>query len=175
MGEALNRKTKIDSEINTMVKTEKKVFLAIIIKETMVDRSLGSTGFSKSKREKFKQAIEVAVNKLTDSVDRNKIKNRDIRKQIMLVCKKTGASVGQAQKVINTYLKFYCFISDKRKALKELDCPLDSTTMNRKQKMKDVKKKDYGRYQEAFEAKHGLRILEDLEYDRKRIKETFGN
>ena len=56
----------------------------------------------------------------------------------------------------------------------ELDCPLDSTTMNGRDKMKDVKTMErYESYQKEFEKTYGIRVLRDEEYDLKRLAESF--
>ena len=57
--------------------------------------------------------------------------------------------------------------------LKELDCPLDSTTMNNERRMKNIDKKLYEYYQNKFEGEEKIRILKDMKYGFRRLKEFF--
>ncbi len=115
-----------------------------------------------------------SIIKLRKLVDSGKIKNTDICYEIIKLSKKTGTSIGQSQKVINVYLKFYCLILNKPlKIIKELDCPLDSTTMDKKNKMKNVKTiEEYEKLEKKFD-NLGIRLLRDMEYDSNRMKKSF--
>ncbi|MEK6952731.1 MAG: hypothetical protein AABX29_06985 [Nanoarchaeota archaeon] len=58
--------------------------------------------------------------------------------------------------------------------IKELDCPLDSTTMEKKQKMKNLlTMKDYINWQDKFQKEFGIRLLRDNEYDLNRMSKSF--
>ena len=155
----------------------KDIIVASFYKETQVNRSIHS-----SKRDgknidvnKYKRLLLISIKKLRKLVDNCSIKNSDIRMEIKKLAKKTGVSIGQSQKVINVYLKFYCLLKDcSLEIIKELDCPLDSTTMERKQKMKNVlTMKDYVNWQNKFEKEFGIRLLRDNEYDINRINISF--
>ena len=163
----------IGKDIEEMEQDSKDILVATIYKETQVGRSI-----SKNKKvpEHFKENLLVSIRKLRELVDTNKIKNADIRSEIKRVNRITGASIGQSQKVINVYLKFYCLILHKPlKVIKELDCPLDSTTMNKKQTMKKLEKfEEYEDWQNEFLKDCGIRILRDKEYDANRKKKSLG-
>ncbi len=170
---AMENKEKIDD----MKEDAKDILVASFYKETQVGRSIGSSNKQNKKinPKEFKRILLNSIKKLRKLVDNRTIKNLDIRKEIKDLSEKTGASVGQSQKVINVYLKFYCFFLDKPlEIIKELDCPLDSTTMEKKQKMKNVVSMDeYIEWQNKFEKKFGIRLLRDWEYDSNRMKISF--
>ena len=65
-------------------------------------------------------------------------------------------------------------IMNKKNLFKELDCPLDVTTMKgykiNHKKMIDVDEKDYLQYQDIYYKEFGwMRILKDCNYDNMRI------
>ncbi|MGA1978788.1 MAG: hypothetical protein ABSG89_13190 [Bacteroidales bacterium] len=166
-----------EEKIEQMRVISKNILVATFYKETQVGRSISS---SKKDGQKiismdFKKELLKSVKKLRNSVDQGIIKNIEIRNEIESLSEKTGVSIGQSQKVINVYLKFYCLIlNTPSDIIKELDCPLDSTTMEMKQKMKNVKSmKEYIEWQMDFERKFGIRLLRDYEYDLKRMKVSF--
>jgi hypothetical protein len=165
------------NKIKKMRENFKDIIVASFYKETQVNRSIHS-----SKRDgkeidvdKYKRLLLNSIRKLRKKVDDSIIKNSDIRNEIRKLSKKTGVSIGQSQKVINVYLKFYCLLKDcPLEIIKELDCPLDSTTMEKKQKMKNVlDMKDYIAWQNKFEKEFGIRLLRDNEYDLNRMKLSF--
>jgi hypothetical protein len=164
-------------KIEKMRENFKDIIVASFYKETQVNRSIYS-----SKRDgndidvdKYKRLLRDSIRRLRKLVDNSKIKNSEIRNQIKKLSEETGVSLGQSQKVINVYLKFYCLLKDcPIKIIKELDCPLDSTTMEKKQKMKNVLDMgDYLYWQNKFEKEFGIRLLRDNKYDLNRIKVSF--
>jgi len=114
-------------------------------------------------------------------IDNGTLKNSDIRKRIRELTKidKENISFGQAKKVINVTIKQYCFIANANdELLKELDCPLDTTTMRgykiKHKRMIDVNEEDYLAYQDHFDKEFdGMRILKDRKYDEMRIDSFF--
>jgi hypothetical protein len=167
----------MNKDIEKMRENFKDIIVASFYKETQVNRSIHS-----SKRDgkeidvdKYKRLLLNSIRKLRKLADNFSIKNSDIRKEIEKLSKETGVSIGQSQKVINVYLKFYCLIKDcPLKIIQELDCPLDSTTMDKKQKMKNVlTMKDYINWQNKFEKDFGIRLLRDNEYDLNRMSISF--
>jgi len=167
----------MNKEIEKMRENFKDIIVASFYKETQVNRSIHS-----SKRDGkeidvdiYKKLLLESIRRLRKLVDDSSIKNSNIRKEVKELAEKTGVSIGQAQKVINVYLKFYCLLKDcPLEVIKELDCPLDSTTMERKQKMKNVfTMKDYVNWQNKFEKDFGIRLLRDNEYDLNRMKISF--
>jgi hypothetical protein len=148
----------------------KDILVASFYKETQVGRSIGD---SKRKRLHFSRELLMSIGRLRRLVDNGKITNTDIRNEIRKLSEKARVSVGQSQKVINVYLKFYCLFLDKpEKMLKELDCPLDSTTMGKKQRMRYIRTMDeYIEWQEGFLTKDNfnIRLLNDRKYDGNRI------
>ncbi len=164
-------------KIEKMRENFKDIIVASFYKETQVNRSIHS-----SKRDgividvdKYKRLLLYSIRRLRKLVDNFTIKNSDIRDEIKKLSEETGVSIGQSQKVINVYLKFYCLLKDcKVEIIKELDCPLDSTTMEKKQKMKNVlNMNDYINWQNKFEKEFGIRLLRDNEYDLNRISVSF--
>ena len=156
----------INSDYNNMIEKMRENFKDIIVasfyKETQVNRSIHS-----SKRDgkeidvdKYKRLLLESIRRLRKLVDNSKLKNSDIRTEIKKLSEETKVSVGQSQKVINVYLKFYCLLKDcPIEIIKELDCPLDSTTMEKKQKMKNVFNMDeYIDWQNKFEKEFGIRL-----------------
>jgi hypothetical protein len=158
-------------EIKKMRDSAKNILVASFYKETQVGRSIG---LSKKKRLNFSRELLKSIIKLRKLVDNEKITNTDIRNEIRKLSERARVSIGQSQKVINVYLKFYClFLGKPEKILKELDCPLDSTTMGKKQRMKYIRTmSEYIEWQRGFltEENFNIRLLKDREYDENRIK-----
>lgn len=150
---------------------EKKLFIIEFNKGSQLDRSFGKN-ITRKNKEIFRKKLVNSTLYLMKLIDKNKLRNKDIRKKIYGLARIGGVSVGQAQKVINVSLKVYCFLKNK-KLLKELDCPLDSTTMDGKHKMKEVDKKLYEYYQNKFKKEEKIRILRDIQYDLKRLDSFF--
>ena len=166
-----------NEEIEKMRENFKDIIVASLYKETQVNRSIHS-----SKRDgknidvdKYKKLLLDAIRRLRKLVDNCSLRNSEIRREIFDLSEKTGASIGQTQKVINVYLKFYCLLKDcPLNIIRELDCPLDSTTMDKKQKRKNVlTKEDYLFWQNKFEKEFEIRLLRDNEYDLNRISVSF--
>lgn len=161
----------MERDIEYLKKLEKLVLIAAFDKESQLGRSFGI----KKRPKNFRHLLIKAILRLINKIDNNSIKNSDIRAEIYQLKEKTGCSIGQSQKVINVYLKFYCLWFDKPiEIIKELDCPLDSTTMGKQDSMRGLNdEKEYKDYQESF-MKEGIRILKDIEYDENRIIKYLG-
>jgi len=156
-------------------KTIKQVLVPMFYKEAQLGRSL-------RKRNKiFNVESFKSIMYLVSKADNNTLKNIDIREKIKEVSKKAGVSIGQSQKVINVYLKYYCILTKKlTKIIKELDSPLDNQIMSkfkganlRKVNLKDLNDfNNYIAWQDHLEKEgNGFRIKPDIDtYDKKRIK-----
>lgn len=160
-------------EFNEMREKELKLFIIEFNRASQLDRSFAKTKLTIKGKRRFRKQLLQSCLHLMPKIDDGSITNTKIRNEIKrLKGVAKNISFGQAQKVINVCLKQYCFILNKNKLFKELDCPLDSTTMNgckiKNNKMNNVTEKDYLQYQKAFEEK-SCRILIDSEYDDKRI------
>ena len=123
------------------------------------------------RKEAYRQNLKRLILRLIPKIDSNTIKNPDIRNAIKELSKKSGVSIGAAQKPINVYLKFYCVIQNKREEiLRELDCPIDSRIQIRNRlggiPLIDIDYDIYVAMQDQLEKKHGMRILADIKaYD----------
>ena len=160
-------------EVEAMRTLELKLFIIEFNKASQLDRSFGKSLTRSEKRTLRNVLIETCLD-LMSMVDTDTFTKSALRNRIgMLMTINENISYGQAQKVVNVVLKQYCFILGKVNLYKELDCPLDSTTMRGRHSMKDLTKEQYEAYQSEFEGRHdGLRILEDMAYDTQRIQ-TF--
>ena len=163
-----------------MRKMELKLLIIEYNKGSQLDRSFSKTKLSQKNKMEFRKRLVEYCILLMEKIDNETLKNRDIRGKIRELTKidTNNISFGQAQKVINVALKQYCFIVNKDNLLKELDCPLDTTTMKgygiKHKKMIDVNEDDYVKYQDFyFEQFDGVRILKDLDYDNMRIDKFF--
>jgi len=143
---------------------------AILYKETQIDRSISSLNTKQLK--KFRKELSTSIKRLKRLVDNKKIKNTDIRWEISNLSKRTGVTIGQSQKVINVYLKFYCLILNKpQKIIEELDCPLDSVIMKKRQTMNGIKTmNEYEEWQNRLGGKDKIKLLSDLKWDNERIR-----
>jgi len=167
----------MNNNIAHMRTMELKLLIIGFHQGTQLDRSFSRTKLSqKNKREFRKRLLEYCIF-LMKKVDNETLKNSDIRRKIRELTKidTNNISFGQAQKVINVTLKQYCFVMNKENLLKELDCPLDTTTMKgyriNHKKMIDVNEKDYLEYQDFYYKEFGgIRILKDCSYDEIRIR-----
>jgi hypothetical protein len=170
-------------EIEKMREMELKLLIIEFNKASQLDRSFSKTQLSTKNKKKFRDELLEHCMCLMKNIDDGTLGNQVIRGTIEKLTKidPKNISFGQAQKVINVVLKQYCFIMKKNNLLKELDCPLDSTTMNvgsaakreygiEHESLKRVNIKDYEGYQDIFEKEHGMRILRDREYDKERIQ-----
>ncbi len=158
-------------ELQEMREMELKLLIIEYNKASQLDRSFSKTNLTNEKKKLFrKRLLEICIF-LMNKIDDETLTNSIIRKKIKeLKNIDNNISFGQAQKVINVCLKQYCFITKKEKILYELDCPLDSTTMEHKNNMLNIKEEDYLKYQRIFEEENnGIRILKDKEYDIMRI------
>ncbi len=160
-------------EVEAMRTLELKLFIIEFNKASQLDRSFGQS-LAPGEKRTFRKALIDTCFDLMDLVDDDGFTNAILRNRIEDLTKiSKSISFGQAQKVVNVVLKQYCFILGKANLYKELDCPLDSTTMQGRHSMKDLTKEQYETYQSEFEGRHdGLRILEDMAYDTQRIQ-TF--
>lgn len=155
--------------------TARQVLIPMFYKEAQLGRSL------REKNPKFKKKLFEDSLELADKADKGTLKNEDIRKKIVTISSTTNVSIGQAQKVINVFLKYYCILTQKpENIIKELDCPLDSKTMSRFKtkvlKRTSLKKMnnidDYRAWQNHLKKiGKGIRLKPDIEaYDRERIR-----
>ncbi len=158
-------------DVETMRVHELKLFIIEFNKAAQLDRSFGQS-LTHDEKITFRNALIDTCFDLMDLVDNDTFTNTILRNSIEeLTTISENISHGQAQKVVNVVLKQYCFILDKANLYKELDCPLDSTTMRGRHSMKNLTREQYEAYQSEFEISHGgLRILEDMEYDTQRIQ-----
>lgn len=157
----------------------KQVLTPMFYKETQLGRSLGKK--DKEFKNALKNALFISINKLREKADNGTLKNEEIRKEIKELSEKTGVTIGQSQKVINVYLKYYCILTNKpEEIIRELDCPLDSGIINKFGKgyeklirLKDMGFNSYVEFQNRLEKEgNGIRLKPDIEiYDKKRIKE----
>lgn len=167
----------VEELIKKMRDDELDILVATFYKESQVGRSVSSSKKDGKDIDShvFKSKLRKSVEKLRNLADEGALRNADIRAEIKRLSGETGVSIGQSQKVINVYLKFYCLLLKKPiELLSELDCPLDSITMQGRDKMKNVETMEqYESYQKQFEKDYGIRILKDEDYDSNRIKESF--
>ena len=156
----------------------RQVLIPMFYKETQLGRSIRKNNLE-FKKKLFEETLELA-----DKADKGTLKNEDIRKKIMEISSTTGVSVGQAQKVINVFLKYYCILTQKPDSIiEELDCPLDSQIMSRF-KTKGLKRtslrkmnkiKDYIAWQNHLKITgKGIRLRPDIQtYDKERLQIFF--
>jgi len=109
---------------------------------------------------------------------------RILEKKIGEISKNASASIGQTQKIINVYLKYYCILSRKPpEIIKELDCPLDSQIMTKyktpyltKTSLREMTEISwYVAWQKRLEfIGNGVRLSPDIKtYDKQRIEKFF--
>lgn len=163
--------TKLKSELEKMRLLELQLFVIEFGRASQLGRSI-----SKNKRKPksgFREALVKTCLSLIKEMDDNELSNVIIRREIKKLSMKYDVSYGQAQKVVNVCLKQYMFLTQKYEFAKELDCPLDSTTMSGYKifhnKMCSVDESDYKQYQNLFDQSHNPRILKDEIYDTQRI------
>lgn len=108
----------------------KQVLVPMFYNESQIGRSFRSVDAASIRF--FKKELLHAILELASKVDDGSLTNNDIRNYIRAICEKTCGSVGQAQKVINVYLKYYTILTKTDfKIFKQLDCPLDSKIMSK--------------------------------------------
>ena len=162
------------SEIMEMRLMELKLFIIEFNKASQLDRSFMRSLLPETKVQFRTKLIDTCI-ELMGMIDKNTFTNEILRKKIDEIMKvDENISIGQAQKVVNVVMKQYCFILNKENLYKELDCPLDRTTMRHKNTMKTLSKNEYLKYQADFKDRHGLRILADYVYDIQRLNNFLG-
>jgi hypothetical protein len=156
----------------------RQVMIPMFYKETQLDRSL------RDNNQEFKKQVFSSCIELANKADSGTLKNEDIRNKIAEISDKAKVSVGQTQKILNVYLKYYCVLTKKpMEIIKELDCPLDSQIMEKykttglwKYALKELT--DFSRYvawQKRLEFMgNGVRLRPDIKtYDKNRIERFF--
>lgn len=158
----------------------RQVLIPMFYKETQLGRSI------RKSRPEFKKKLFEATLELADKADNGILRNEDIQKKITALSNTTNVSIGQAQKVINVFLKYYCILTQKPDAIiSELDCPLDSQIMSRF-KTKGIKRtslkkmtkiEDYIAWQNHLKkVGKGIRLRPDIQtYDKERIRLFFSS
>ena len=131
-----------ESEYKKYLEIIKKVFIPGFYKETLLSRSITwlKKEFNEFDERVFKKEVFNAITDLYKKADECKLKNTDIRKEIKKIQKKSKSSIGQSQKIINVYLKYYCILREKWNSIEELDCPLDSQIMGKYSKKEYTEK-----------------------------------
>jgi hypothetical protein len=154
------------STIQDMREKELKLLVIILNKSSRLDRSFAKANLSAEKRKQFREKLLDYSLVLIKKIDDATITNADIRQKIRaLTAIDPRITYGQAQKVVNLFLKQYCFIANKMEALAELDCPYDIYKNN----YLKIDEKEYVAYQNYLEAENDIKILKDSEYDEFRI------
>ncbi len=152
--------------LNNLKELLKDFLIPSFDKESQLGRSFRKTG---GRPNNFNKELFESIKRLRIKIDNGTLKNKDIRQEIEQLADRTGATIGQAQKVINVYLKYYCIlIDDKKELIKELDCPLDRTHLKGRWLYKITTMEEYENWQQKL-LKSGLRILSDEKYDKNRI------
>lgn len=153
----------------------KDVFVPVIYKESLIGRSF------REKDNKFKQKTFKVIRRLRLLIDADTISNQIIRAEIENLSKATDRSIGQSQKVINVYLKFYCLLSNKPESInRELDCPLDRWSLktllpsNIHKTLEDIGLEEYQIYQNTAEKIFKIRLLADQGYNIQRLGPYVG-
>lgn len=158
--------------------TVRQVLIPMFFKEAQLGRSLREDN-PEMKKQVFNSCLELA-----NKADNGTLRNEDIRNKIVEVSKNAKCSIGQTQKIINVYLKYYCILTKKPpEIIKELDCPLDSQIMSKyrtsglwKYSLRELT--DFSRYiawQKRLEfIGNGIRLSPDIKtYDIERIRLFF--
>lgn len=135
--------------------TVKQVMVPMFYKEAQMGRSIGR-GAQTFKRELFNSIMTLRC-----KVDDGTLKNQNIRREIRELAKRTSVSVGQAQKVINVYLKYYCLLRDITNLIVELDCPVDSGIIKAVLNQPSIKGKHGPK---SFANLHGATRLKNIDY-----------
>ena len=162
--------------------TVRQVLIPMFFKETQLGRSL--KGVKLEVKKQLKKLLFESIMELANKADNETLKNEDIRKKIVEISEKGQVSIGQTQKVVNVYLKYYCILTKKSTGIiAELDCPLDSLIMSRyttknvrKIWLKDMTKiNDYLAWQDHLKQEgKGIRLRPDIEvYDVQRIQKFY--
>jgi hypothetical protein len=141
----------MEKSLLEMRNMEIKLLIIEYNKASQLDRSFSKTKLTEQNKKIFRKKLLENCIFLMKKIDDGTLTNDLIRAKIKeLKNIDVNISFGQAQKVINVCLKQYCFITMKEKILRELDCPLDSTTMRSynitNKNMINVTEKDYIKY-----------------------------
>ena len=155
--------------------TVRQVLIPMFFKEAQLGRSLREDN-PEMRKQVFRACLELA-----NKADNGTLKNVDIRNKILEVSENAKCSIGQAQKIINVYLKYYCILTKKpSEIIRELDCPLDSQIMSKyqtsgvwKMSLKEMTNIDwYNAWQKRMEfIGNGIRLSPDIKtYDKQRIQ-----
>jgi hypothetical protein len=156
----------------------RQVLIPMFYKEAQLGRSLRVDN-QELKKQVFNSCLELAK-----KADNGTLRNADIRNRIVETSKNANASIGQTQKIINVYLKYYCILTRKPpEIIKELDCPLDSQIMTKyktpyltKTSLREMTEINwYVAWQEHLEfIGNGARLSPDIKtYDKQRIEKFF--
>lgn len=156
----------------------RQVLIPMFFKEAQLGRSL-----REDKPEMKKQVFDACLD-LANKADNGTLRNEDVRNKIVEISKNTKCSIGQTQKIINVYLKYYCILTRKpHEIIKELDCPLDSQIMSKyktpyltKMSLKEMTEISwYVAWQKRLELiGNGVRLIPDIKtYDKQRIEKFF--
>ena len=162
---------KDSNKLEKMRLLELKLFVIEFSRASQLDRSISKN--SSKPKAGFREGLVNTCLTLIEKMDDGTLSNKIIREKIKQLSQKYNVSYGQAQKVVNVCLKQYMFLTQKYEFAKELDCPLDSTTMSgckiSHNRMNSVDESDYKQYQSLFEQSYNPRILKDKIYDNQRI------
>jgi hypothetical protein len=153
----------------------RQVMIPMFYKETQLGRSLRNPN-SELRKQLFDSILELA-----NKADNGTLRNEVISRRIVEISNKWKVSIGQTQKLVNVYLKYYCILTKKpMETIEELDCPLDSRIMSKFQtrSLKRTSLKamsevdDYVSWQNLLKEKgNGIRLTPDIEtYDKERIE-----
>ena len=102
----------------------RQVLVPMFHKESQLGRSTKSN--DETAKLAFKKRLFDTILSLVEKVENGTLTNIDVRSGICRLAEEADVTTGQAQKVINVYLKYYCVLRDKQSLIKELDCPIDS-------------------------------------------------
>jgi hypothetical protein len=102
----------------------KQVLVPMFHKESLLGRSTKSN--DDTAKLAFKKRLFDTILSLVEKVENGTLANIDVRAGICRLAEEADVTTGQAQKVVNVYLKYYCVLRDKQSLIKELDCPIDS-------------------------------------------------
>jgi hypothetical protein len=154
---------------------QKSIFL-ILLNATMILRSVGKTMKDTEKLRKFKIAVFKELEKLTDLINENQLKEEDVINSIERLSKTFAISFGQAQKAINVMLKYYFHLfSDQNNQLKEiLHCPIDAVILkklNKKISLTKIDKTQYLMLQEEIKRQSLTKIDFDISWDKQHLND----
>jgi hypothetical protein len=120
----LQKREEIGRREYDYIEIAKQVLVPMFYKESQLGRSVREN--DAASKVNFKRELFNSILELVRKVDRGTLTNSDIREKIRKLANGTGVAVGQAQKVVNVYMKYYCLLKEKKNLWEELDCPIDS-------------------------------------------------